>query len=199
MALSTTWRVIGPAVSCSAEIGTTPVRLTRPRVGLWPTMSLIPAGHTIDPSVSVPIATWARVAAIAAPEPDDEPHGFRSSTYGLFVWPPTPDQPDVEWVDRKLAHSDRFVLPRITAPPRCRRLTSGASAAGRDNRAREPAVAGWTRVSTLSLSSTGIPSSGLSVRPARCRASLAAASASARGLREMTEWILPSMASIRRR
>ena len=37
-AASVTLRVIGPAVSCWAESGTTPVRLISPRVGLIPTM-----------------------------------------------------------------------------------------------------------------------------------------------------------------
>src|SRR4051812_40057363 len=99
MAVSTTWRASGPAVSCSAEIGTTPVRLTRPSVGFSPTTSLAPAGQTIEPSVSVPIATCAKPAATAAPEPEEEPHGLRSRTYGLFVWPPIPDQPDVAFVE----------------------------------------------------------------------------------------------------
>ena len=71
---------MGPAVSCSAEIGTTPARDTNPSVGLCPTTPLAPAGHTIEPSVSVPIATWASAAATPAPDPDDEPHGLRSST-----------------------------------------------------------------------------------------------------------------------
>ena len=61
-------------------MGTTPARETSPRVGLSPTTPLAPAGHTIDPSVSVPIATWASDAATPAPEPDDEPQGLRSST-----------------------------------------------------------------------------------------------------------------------
>src|SRR5262245_48582471 len=79
-AASVTLRVIGPAVSCSAEIGTTPARLTSPNVGLMPTMPLAPDGHTIEPSVSVPIVTDARLAAAAAPEPLLDPHGLRSST-----------------------------------------------------------------------------------------------------------------------
>src|SRR5215471_7765011 len=107
-AVSVTLRAIGPAVSCSAEIGTTPERLTSPRVGLMPTMPLAPDGQTIDPSVSVPIATVARCADTAEPEPLDEPHGLRSSTYGLLVWPPTAVQPLDDMKDRKLAHSDRL-------------------------------------------------------------------------------------------
>ncbi len=73
-------RAMGPAVSCSAEIGMMPSRLTKPRVGLWPTMPVDPAGQTIDPSVSVPIETCAREAATPTAEPLEEPHGLRSST-----------------------------------------------------------------------------------------------------------------------
>src|SRR5215813_14918707 len=109
-------RVIGPAVSCWAEIGTTPVRLTRPSVGLIPTSSFVPEGQTIEPSVSVPMVTVARSAAAATADPLEEPHGLRSNTYGLFVWPPRPLQPLDDVSDRKFAHSDRFALPRMTAP-----------------------------------------------------------------------------------
>ena len=57
-----------------------PARLTSPSVGLRPTTPFAPDGQTIEPSVSVPIATWASAAATAAPEPLDDPHGLRSST-----------------------------------------------------------------------------------------------------------------------
>ncbi len=93
-----------------------PLRLSRPSVGLIPTRPLLFDGDTIEPSVSVPTAAAARLAAIAAPEPELEPDGLRSSAYGFFVCPPRPLQPLVEWVDRKFAHSLRLVLPRITAP-----------------------------------------------------------------------------------
>src|SRR5215470_2695997 len=113
-AASVMLRVIGPAVSCCAEIGITPARLTRPRVGLMPTSLLAPAGHTIEPSVSVPMVTVARSAAAAAAEPLLEPHGLRSSTYGLLVCPPRPVQPLDEVNERKFAHSERLALPRMT-------------------------------------------------------------------------------------
>ena len=67
------------------------------------------------PSVSVPMPTAARLAAIALPVPALEPHGLRSSAYGLRVWPPQPLQPELERVERKFAHSDRLVLPSTTA------------------------------------------------------------------------------------
>ena len=83
MAASRTVRVIGPAVSWLAEIGMMPARLTRPTVGLSPTRPLAVAGHTTDPSVSVPTPTMARLALMAAPVPELEPHGLRSSDVGI--------------------------------------------------------------------------------------------------------------------
>ncbi len=191
---------MGPAVSCSAEIGTTPEPLTRPRLGLWPTTPVIPAGHTMEPSVSVPIATCASDAARAAADPADEPHGLRSSTYGLWVCPPTADQPDVGFVARKFAHSDRFVLPRITAPASRSRVTRAASVSGGlPARASDPAVVGMSRVSMLSLRRTGMPSSGPRVSPRRCLASLAAAWRRAVGSVRRTALILGSTVLIRLR
>ena len=78
-AASATVRVMGPAVSCVAEIGTMPERLTRPTVGFIPTRPQLFDGHTIDPSVSVPTVSVARLALAAAPEPALDPHGLRSS------------------------------------------------------------------------------------------------------------------------
>src|SRR2546423_15698677 len=160
-AASVTLRVIGPAVSCAAEIGITPERLTRPSVGLTPTALFLPDGHMIDPSVSVPIATVARCADAPTAEPLLEPQGLRSSTYGLLVCPPRALHPLVDLVERKLAHSDRLALPRITAPAARRRSTRNASRTGvESSRANEPAVlCSRSAVSTLSLRSTGMPSS----------------------------------------
>ena len=97
-------------------MGTMPARLISPSVGLIPTMPLVDEGETIEPSVSVPTATAQRFAATATAEPELEPEGLRSSAYGFRVSPPRPLHPLVECVDRKLAHSLRLVLPRITAP-----------------------------------------------------------------------------------
>src|SRR6476659_9199102 len=141
MAASATLRAIGPAVSWVWEIGTIPVRLTRPTVGLKPTRPQLFDGETIDPSVSEPIAAAHMLAAAAAPEPDEEPEALRSSAYGFRHCPPRPLHPLDECVERKFAHSDRFVLPRITAPASRSRLTTWASAAGRaPSSASEPAV-----------------------------------------------------------
>src|SRR5512138_2604790 len=93
IAASSTVRAIGPGVSCVNEIGIIPVLLNRPTVGFIPTIPLLLEGQTIDPFVSVPIATMQRFADTATPEPELEPQGFLSSTYGFFVCPPIPLHP----------------------------------------------------------------------------------------------------------
>src|ERR1700743_3473153 len=108
-------------------MGTMPARLTSPTVGFNPTTPFTAAGQVTEPSVSVPIAASTSPAATAAPLPEEEPHGSRSSAKGFRVWPPTPLQPEMEAFERIFAHSDRFVLPRITAYAARSRATSGAS------------------------------------------------------------------------
>jgi hypothetical protein len=44
-----------------------------------PTTPFTDAGHTIEPSVSDPTVTAQRFAATAAPDPELDPHGLRSS------------------------------------------------------------------------------------------------------------------------
>src|SRR5690349_3034188 len=97
-------------------MGMMPLRLTMPTVGLIPASPFDEEGQTMDPSVSVPIPAAAKFAEIPAPVPELDPHGLRSSEYGFLVRPPRPLHPLVEWLDRMLAHSLRFVFPRITAP-----------------------------------------------------------------------------------
>src|SRR6185295_10970923 len=139
-----------------------PLRLTRPSVGLMPTRPFALDGDTIEPSVSVPIAAALKFAAIAAPDPELEPDGLRSSAYGFFVWPPRPLQPLVECVDRKFAHSLKFVLPRITAPASRSRSTRKASFDGlAPASASDPAVVIMrSAVAMLSLRRIGMPWSG---------------------------------------
>src|SRR6476661_7414481 len=96
VAASCTVRHMGPAPSWLCEIGMMPVRLTRPTVVLMPTRPLLDEGHTMEPSVSVPIPPAQRFAETPAPVPALEPQGLRSSEYGFFVWPPRPLQPLVE-------------------------------------------------------------------------------------------------------
>lgn len=88
LAASVTVRAIGPAVSWSAVIGTIPLRLTSPSVGLMPTSMFWPEGLRIDPDVSVPTPTVARFALTAIPGPELEPpvaSTGRPSLNGAFV------------------------------------------------------------------------------------------------------------------
>ena len=111
--------------------------------------------------------------------------------YGLWVSPPRPDQPLVEWVERKFAHSDRLVLPRMIAPAaRSFAATVESWAAGTPASANDPAVVCiLSPVSTLSFSSTGMPSSGnlAAVAPPRRIPSAFSASSMASGLSSITE------------
>src|SRR3954453_21353192 len=143
-------------------MGMMPARLTSPTVGLIPTRAFAEEGHTMDPSVSVPIPTAARFEDMPAPVPELEPHGFRSSAYGFFVCPPRPLHPLVEWLDRMFAHSLRFVFPKITAPAARSFCATKESLGGFDPpSARDPAVVIMrSAVSMLSLSRTGMPWSG---------------------------------------
>src|SRR5258708_38120148 len=96
---------IGPAVSCAAEMGTMPLRLTSPTVGLMPTTPHAPAGDTIEPSVSVPTASDARPAATATADPELEPDGLRPRPCGLMACPPSVLSPMLDGLDREFAHS----------------------------------------------------------------------------------------------
>src|SRR4051812_49879696 len=127
----------------------TPARLVSPTVGLIPTTPLALAGETIEPLVSVPIATAHRLAAGATPEPELDPPGPRSSAYGLRVCRPRPLQPLDERVERKLAHSLIFVLPSRIAPAARSFAAVVESWAGLfPSSANEPAVVSiWSAVS----------------------------------------------------
>ena len=61
----------------------------------------------------MPIVNAARLAAVATPDPPDEPPAARSVAYGLRVSPPMPDCERMP----ELAHSSRFVLPIAIARP----------------------------------------------------------------------------------
>ncbi|ESS04219.1 MAG: hypothetical protein A07HR67_01206 [uncultured archaeon A07HR67] len=78
-AASATVRVIGPAVSCVAESGTIPLRLTSPIVGRTPTRLVNAGGDRTDEQVSVPVPTAARLLATATAVPPLDPDGRRSS------------------------------------------------------------------------------------------------------------------------
>ena len=138
-----------------------PARLTSPRVGLSPTRPIAPDGHTIEPSVSVPIATWASAAATAAPEPLDEPHGLRSRTYGLLVCPPTPLHPDVAAAVAEVRPLGEVRLAedhRASGPEPADELGVAAPGGNRAAPGSRPCRR-RSAVSMLSFRSTGTPSS----------------------------------------
>src|SRR5437016_5693726 len=168
IAASRTVRAIGPAVSWLCAIGMIPALLTRPSVGLMPTIPFAEDGQTIDPSVSVPIASADRFAETAPPDPELDPHALRSSTYGFFASPPRPLQPLVECDDLKFAHSLRLAFPRKIAPAALSFAAINESCNGIDPAsASDPAVVVIrSAVSTLSLRRIGIPCRGLRTLPA---------------------------------
>src|SRR4051812_516411 len=157
----------------------TPARLHNPSVGLIPTSPLAPDGQTIEPSVSVPTAATARSAAAATPEPELEPHGLRSRTYGMFVWPPMPLQPLDDGPDRKLAPSEGVALPMMSAPAVFHCFAINRAGGVLPASTQDPGVVGIPVVSTLSLTMIGSPSSG---RLSPLRRAWSAARASARGV-----------------
>src|SRR5262249_56030482 len=113
--------------------------------------------------------------------------GLGGGAWGLAACPPSVLQPLVAWVDRKLAHSDRFALPRITAPASCSLVTSQASPCSAPASAGDPAVAGIPLTATLSLIRTGMPSSGRGADPLARASSTPCASVSASPLTLLTE------------
>ncbi len=102
--------------------------------------------------------------------------------------PPRALQPLNGAKPRKFAHSDRFVLPRITAPAARSRLTIGASAGTLLlTSASEPAVVCMlSAVAMLSLTRIGIPCSGPRSWPFRRSRSRCTAMAIALGLVSIT-------------
>src|SRR2546428_11816711 len=103
-------------------------------------LRLFPDGQTTEPSVSVPTAAAQRFAALATAEPELDPHGSKLSKYGSRVKPPRALQTLNGALPRKLAHSDRFALPRMTAPAVRKRFTTTESAGTvLPTSAREPA------------------------------------------------------------
>src|SRR6266436_6117439 len=131
IATSVTVRHIGPAVSWLWAIGIMPSCDIKPTVGLSPTTRLFPDGQTTEPSVSVPTVAAHKFVAAATAEPELEPHGSKSRRYGSRVKPPRALQPLKGANPRKLAHSDRFAFPRITAPAARSLATITASAGTR--------------------------------------------------------------------
>ena len=100
-------------------------------------------------------------APTAAPEPELEPPTLWARCQGFLVSPPTADQPLIDLVERRFAHSDKFVEPTMSAPAFRRFVTSSASRlAGESINARLPALPGKPMASMLSLIKTATRSSG---------------------------------------
>src|SRR5260370_30124279 len=100
-AASATVRVCGPTVSCVWLIGTTPPRLVRPTVGLMPTTPFMLAGHTMLPSVSLPMLTAVKVADGAARPPELLPHALGASAERPLPSPALPHHALVAQQDAK--------------------------------------------------------------------------------------------------
>src|SRR5439155_26179482 len=100
-------------------------------------------GDVLDPSVSGPTVSGARPSAAAVADPLLDPLGVIEVSYVLSTCPPSDEYPDGMSSVRKLASSDRFVLPRSTAPAARNRAAIGASTGGTArSSARAPAVVG---------------------------------------------------------
>ena len=147
---------------------------TRPRCGLSPNSPQHAAGMRIEPAPSDPIAAPHSPAAIALPEPPDEPPGVRWRSHGLRVMPNVGDS-----VHGVTVTSGTCVLPMITAPAERSRRTSSASAATGPPWASVPKAVASPATSMSSLIANGTPSSGR-LSPALARPSAWSASASAR-------------------
>src|SRR5262249_18256487 len=109
-----------------------------------------------------PIDKAVRFADVAAADPELEPHGLRSRTYGFRHWLPRALHPLEDRTDRILAHSLRLDLPKMIAPDSRSLFATVESCSGIDpSRASDPAVVVIrSAVSMLSLTRTGMPCSG---------------------------------------
>src|SRR6267143_138790 len=95
IAASLTERVIGPSVSVVGRAGIMPNRLTSGSVGRNPTRLFTAAGPRIDPPVSSPMPTMAKLAATPDPVPPDEPLAERVGSYAFRTTPNAdPRKPD---------------------------------------------------------------------------------------------------------
>ena len=120
---------------------------------------------------SVPIAANDRPNAVATADPLLLPPDFMFSQYAPSVKPPRALQPLTGCVPRKLAHSLRFVVPKMIAPACLSRVTIFASFPGfAPNRTVDPEQASSANcVTMLSLSKIGTPCKGLQSMSVACR------------------------------
>ena len=118
-AQSSTLRHIGPILSMVQVSAIAPCRLTRPNVGRRPVTPHAAEGEMMEPRVSVPSAKPTSPAAVAAPDPADDPLEPRPGAHGLRVMPPNQTLPRASAPIDSLATS--------TAPASARRSTTVAS------------------------------------------------------------------------
>src|SRR5206468_11694027 len=157
-AASSTERASGPGVSSVELSGRTPYVLIRPAVTFRPTMPHHAAGILTEPPVSVPIATGARPAETATPEPLDEPPGVRCTarSHGLRGVPMCVLAPHLY-----IANSTVCVLPRTIIPAAMGRWAKVAVTGDtRSAHTLEPPVVTRPWRSTRSLSAIGTPWGG---------------------------------------
>ena len=163
-AASATVRAIGPAVSWLCEIGTMPVRLTSPTVGLMPDERVaLRAGQTIEPSVSVPMAAAARFAATAAPDPELEPRRVAIERVGILRLPaaPAPAAGRVRRPEVRPLAQVRLAEDHRAGGAQPRRPRTHRAAPATPSSASDPAVVFMrSAVAMLSLIRIGMPCSG---------------------------------------
>src|SRR4029079_8908301 len=102
-----------------------PLRLTSSSVAAIPTALAALAGPRIEEPDSSAMAHVTRFAPTEDPEPELEPRGLRSVSYGLQKVPPNELRGMAE------AYSPMFAFPMMIAPASLRRLTTVASEGGR--------------------------------------------------------------------
>ncbi len=88
-----------------------PNRLTRPYVGLSPTIPQQAAGWRIEAQVSVPRAAMLWSPATAAAEPPEDPPGTQSRFQGFRV-----NEKAEFSVEDPIANSSILFLPTVTVP-----------------------------------------------------------------------------------
>ena len=136
MAASVTVRVIGPAVSWLCAIGNDARAAHQAERRLDADEAAV-VRRRDDGAVGLGPDADRRVAGgdRAAGSRNSSPKGCGRARTGSCPGPPRPLQPLDECVDRKLAHSLRFVLPRMTAP--ASRSLRATNASRRRDRALE--------------------------------------------------------------
>ena len=99
-----------------------PDRLTSPTVGLMPTRPVTEDGHTIEPSVSVPTPTRREVGGDGGARARARSAGITIESVGVLRLAAAPAPTARRLRRAKLAHSLRFVFPRMHRAGRAQAL-----------------------------------------------------------------------------